>query len=365
MADLSALDADDRVRAEAEQRANARTAARVSSLESGLGDERKRVRADVKDLEGTLKSLKGQLDSVADSLRATSDERDKERREVRRLLDGLSAVEKDVAQLGDNFARVTRDVEMAVAASNEQRKTVKIQPSDDVELINTLIDSALERYSKDILAQPDFALYTAGARIIPSLTSRTYEVRPKGLGSRMLASLTGMGVIRGRPPVTAIHPDTSVGSCWPFSGTTAQLGILLSRRVVVSDVTIEHASKDVAFDVSSAPQDFELWGVVEDDADVRKLKEYRSALEARQQQDGGDERDAALASSSPNHVLLAKGSYDANESRHIQTFSALDSTRSLDLPVSVVILRILNTHGNPAFGCLYRVRVGGETIEAQ
>jgi hypothetical protein len=297
----------------------------------------------------------GRLATLEDAMGRLSDARDR---------DLKSVVPPDT--INDLVERVTK-VERRLSEANDIKNVVKtIKSSSDglnvPALVGSLVDSALDRYSKDVLARPDFALYTAGGRVIPSLTSRTYEVRPSGLGSRMLAALTGMGVIRGRPPVTALHPDTNVGSCWPFSGSAAQLGILLSRRVVVSDVTIEHASKDVALDVSSAPRDFELWGVVEDDADVRRLKEYRAELEARKraQQFTGEE-DPTLASlpPSPNHVLLAVGTYDAHATRHIQTFPVVPDTRSLNIPVSVVVLRILGTHGNPAFGCLYRVRVGG------
>ena len=50
-----------------------------------------------------------------------------------------------------------------------------------------------------ILAKPDFALHSRGARIIPSLTSPTFEIRPQSLGSQMIRLVTRNGYAIGRP----------------------------------------------------------------------------------------------------------------------------------------------------------------------
>ena len=137
--------------------------------------------------------------------------------------------------------------------------TIKGDKGDDlVPLLHRLIDSAILKYSKDTLATPDYALYTAGARVVPSITSDTLVVKS---ASRLGKWVAGSKDIEGRAPATALHPDNSVGSCWPFNGSQGQLGILLSRRVIMTDVTIEHAAKELSPDVKTAPKAIEVVSV--------------------------------------------------------------------------------------------------------
>ncbi|KAK4704222.1 hypothetical protein P7C70_g1989, partial [Phenoliferia sp. Uapishka_3] len=233
-------------------------------------------------------------------------------------------------------------------------------------IISSLVDSALLRYSKDVLARPDYALYTSGGRVIPSLTSPTYEARPLGLTPKLLSWASGSGSTPGRPPVTALHPDNSLGSCWPFAGTQGQLGILLSRPVVPSDVTIEHVSVDIALDgdVSSAPKDFEVWGVVEGRADIERLAEYRSQefeLRRKAVEEGQDVEEEEMTSLplSPKHMLLVAGQYDISAAQPIQTFPVQAAARQLGIPVGVVVVKFLSNHGESHYTCIYRVRLSG------
>ncbi|GAA5948882.1 hypothetical protein JCM21900_003459 [Sporobolomyces salmonicolor] len=257
--------------------------------------------------------------------------------------------------------------------------TIKSSDGQNVTaVISSLVDSALLRYSKDVLARPDYALYTSGGRVIRSLTSPTYEPHPLGRGRAVLAWLTGTSAPRGRPPVTALHPDTAPGSCWPFEGPHGQLGVQLSRRVVPSDITIEHISPDVALDgdVTSAPKDFEVWGVVEGQEHVEKLALYRQQqLDAKRaaRTNGAssveddlnwlDDEPASLPPTA-NHLLLAVGAYDTSAPSPVQTFPVTPMARQLGIPVNIVVVKVLSNHGESAYTCLYRVRVSG-TTEAQ
>ncbi|BGO90029.1 hypothetical protein NBRC10512_003562 [Rhodotorula toruloides] len=253
--------------------------------------------------------------------------------------------------------------------------TIKSSDGQNVTaIISSLVDSALLRYSKDVLARPDYALYTAGGRVIRSLTSRTYEPHPVSRSRSVLAWITGTSVPQGRSPVTALHPDRTPGSCWPFAGQHGQIGIQLSRRVVPTDITLEHISPDVALDgdVSSAPKDFEVWGIVDGPQNVAKVAQFR--LEEREAkraaraagQDPLDDLDAienepTSIPPSANHILLAVGSYDPSAPSPVQSFPVTPSARRLGLPVQVVVVKVLSNHGESAYTCLYRIRVSGQT----
>lgn len=294
----------------------------------------------------------------------------------------------------ENFEQMGQELLSKVAKQDEMRKkdaayshriqasssapsaagslTIKSTDGQNVTaVISSLVDSALLRYSKDVLARPDYALFTSGGRVIRSLTSPTYEPHPLSRSRAALAWITGASAPRGRPAVTALHPDTTPGSCWPFEGQHGQIGIQLSRRVVPSDITIEHISRDVALDgdVSSAPKAFEVWAVVEGQENVVKLAQYRQQqLEARRSaqtttslEDALNEEQPASLPPSPNHLLLSVGSYDPSAVSPIQTFPVTPAARHLSIPVQVVVVKILSNQGEPAYTCLYRVRVSGTT----
>jgi SUN domain-containing protein 1/2 len=166
----------------------------------------------------------------------------------------LQAMNNELEDLKDRLDK-------AEVASPQKPSTITIKgdKGDDlVPLLHSLIDTAILKYSKDTLATPDYALYTAGARVVPSITSDTLVVKS---ASRLGKWVAGSKDVEGRAPATALHPDNSVGSCWPFNGSQGQLGILLSRRVVMTDVTIEHAAKELSPDVRTAPKTIEVVSV--------------------------------------------------------------------------------------------------------
>ncbi|CAG8662139.1 17317_t:CDS:1, partial [Dentiscutata heterogama] len=261
-----------------------------------------------------------------------------------------------------------------------------------------VVSEELLVFSQDKLNKPDFALYSGGAKVISRYTSKTYELWPDKWYQRMFAQFSGQGILRGKPPVTAISPDTHVGQCWPFPGSEGQLAILLNRRVHVTAVTYDHVSKDVAVDVLSAPKDFEVWGIV-DDGTVGKAKQLdndgyeEEPLESQEEECGVREdgeydsggsnnipnkaRPKALDAdpsienstsgelklgSSPLHHFLGRFTYDIN-GLPVQTFEVSEKIRNSKKPVRAIIMKVLNNWGKPSYTCLYRFRVHGDPVD--
>ncbi|CAG8784751.1 6204_t:CDS:2, partial [Dentiscutata erythropus] len=262
-----------------------------------------------------------------------------------------------------------------------------------------VVSEELLVFSQDKLNKPDFALYSGGAKVIARYTSKTYELWPEKWYKRMFAQFSGQGVLRGKPPVTAISPDTHVGQCWPFPGSEGQLAILLNRRVHVTAVTYDHVSKDVAVDVLSAPKDFEVWGIVDDgtignnnkqldndgyeeeplesqeeECGVREDGEYNSggsnnipsksrpkALDADPSIENSTTGELKLGSS-PLHHFLGRFTYDIN-GLPVQTFEVSDKIRNSKKPVRAIIMKVINNWGKPSYTCLYRFRVHGDPVD--
>ncbi|KAK6903002.1 hypothetical protein I203_108263 [Kwoniella mangroviensis CBS 8507] len=221
--------------------------------------------------------------------------------------------------------------------------TIKSSKGEDLtSLFSELIDAALLRYSKDTIARTDYALFTAGARVIPQLTSDTLILSS---ASRFGKFVLGSKDVQGRPPATALHPDTSVGSCWPFKGPQGSLGVMLTRRIKVTDITLEHAPRELALDMTTAPKIVIVMGVVDNEDDKRKLQEWWSEKNESE--------------SPPDHLPLTTIQYDINSISNIQTFPISDEIQSLGIKIGIVIFKVEDNHGGD-LTCLYRVRVHGE-----
>nr|CAG8583405.1 14940_t:CDS:2 [Entrophospora candida] len=282
--------------------------------------------------------------------------------------------------------------------------------------IHKTVEEKLHDYSQDKLNRADYALLSGGAKIISVLTSPTYETWPTKWSQQIIASVTGHGITRGRPPTTAIQPEMHVGQCWPFSGEKGQLAILLSRKIFVTAVTYEHVTKKLAMDVTSAPKEFEVWGFVYDiddnnnnqqgkvgdqqgDDDYGKEKEkqeqgqndellfkkndqynqesgefvlnnhnnhddkYEPKNSLNDLDDSDNNNNSGYISvggsdlklgSSPNHLFLGNFVYKI-DGPSIQTFEV----NNLGVPIRAIVMKIKSNWNNYDYTCLYRFRVHG------
>ena len=246
-----------------------------------------------------------------------------------------------------------------ITSSGKKALNIKASDGQDVtELIGHLVDTAMSRYSKDSIAKADFALHSGGAVVIPSLTSDTHEIRPQGVRQHVIGYLTGHGYALGRPPITALHHETHIGHCWPFKGDQGQLGVTLSRIVRIEEISIDHAARDVAWDMSSAPRKMEVWGLVEGASNFAKVAAWDAA-----RTNAGEEIPTQPRSlpDAARYVRIAQFEYDVDAPSAVQTFAVDEDVRKTDMDFGIVVLRVLSNWGQE-FTCLYRFRVHGQII---
>ncbi|ORY03781.1 hypothetical protein K493DRAFT_167314, partial [Basidiobolus meristosporus CBS 931.73] len=205
-------------------------------------------------------------------------------------------------------------------------------------------EGALAKYSADTLGLPDFALYSGGGRVIPSLTSATYHVPSNSYVGRLVARVFNLDVLgSGNPPTIALTPDIHLGRCWPFPGAQGNLTVLLSRNIIPTEFSVEHVPRSVAIDVGSAPRKLAVYGLYEKTGDVEdeisgETVEHEGKLYIQH--------------------FLSSYEYDVNNPRNVQTFSVQAHTTTTR-PVRIVQLRVLSNYGQETYTCLYRFRVHG------
>ncbi|KAM6490512.1 hypothetical protein JOM56_013855 [Amanita muscaria] len=251
--------------------------------------------------------------------------------------------------------------------------TIKSTDGQDITaLLDQLVTSSvLTHVYKDGLAKTDYARFSAGARVIPSLTSPTIEQYPTSWTTQVVSFFTGHGTAVGRPPVVALHHEVYEGFCWPFKGSEGQLGVLLSAPVKVESVTVDHVPTEVARDVRSAPKEMEVWGLIDGEENRTKVKEWKEKKKLEREAAGqeGDDVDVVPYPPSlprePEYIRLANFTYDIDGPSHIQNFPVDEEIREMDLDFGIVVLMIQNNWGRNDFTCLYRFRVHGTKLEEE
>lgn len=207
---------------------------------------------------------------------------------------------------------------------------------DDIRAVaRRLVEAEIERHAADGLGMVDYAVGTGGGRVVHHSEGYLY-----GNGRKWGLAAVGSLLKTGSP----MHPYAGKvlepsfgepGQCLPLKGTSVFVDIALRTAIFVNAVTLEHVAKSVAYDRSSAPKEFRIFGW------LHQQKEELSE-ETRQM------------------FLLGEFTYDLEKSS-AQTFKLpLDSTGKL---VNLIKLDVLSNHGSPSHTCIYRLRVHGSEPE--
>src|SRR5690606_33279769 len=124
-------------------------------------------------------------------------------------------------------------------------------------------------------------------------------------------------------PSTILDPDTSLGNCWAFTGSTGYVVVQLSNPVIPEAFSIDHVHESISPDFSSAPREFQVVGYEFDSTDGKVLGKFE--------------------------YKKGKGA--------VQTFPVKEEKSFL-----IYKLHILSNYGNKDFTCLYRLRIHGKRI---
>ncbi|KAG2018220.1 spindle pole body-associated protein sad1 [Coprinopsis cinerea AmutBmut pab1-1] len=359
-----------------------------SRARGALGSTVSSVKEEIAALQAQIEAQKKAYEKEKARVPAGSDE--EARAKLKALEDKLLGFEgplKEALELGKKLASTpaapappagTAWWNKVIAGSKGRLQITTPDGQDVTGLISQLVDHSVANAMNNKELKVDFALHSAGARVIPSLTSPTFEIKPNSIRAQVAGLITNNGKAIGRPPVTALHPDTYSGDCWPMFGSSGRLGVALAAPVYIDEITIDHVAKEAAFDMRSAPRQMEVWGLVEGADNLAKVKEWQDsellsrkvAAEAAGEvvDDAWEKRDReaqaallppGLPKSGGTYIRLANFTYDIHAPRNVQTFGVDPKIKELGVDFGVVSLRILNNWGRDEYTCLYRFRVHG------
>ncbi|XP_067166105.1 SUN domain-containing protein 2 isoform X3 [Apteryx mantelli] len=228
----------------------------------------------------------------------------------------MDKLERELAGLKRELALLKSDQEVMGKHMEVMLEQIKGVRTDQVHLI---VNQALKRYSEDRVGMVDYALESAGASVINTRCSETYETKTA------LLSLFGIPLwYHSQSPRVILQPDVNPGNCWAFRGSQGFAVIRLSSPIRPTAVTLEHIPKALSPQgtIPSAPKDFTVYGLKEE----------------------GEEEGALLGQFTYNH-----------DGDPIQTFYFKGEDT-----FQLVELRILSNWGHPEYTCIYRFRVHGE-----
>ncbi|KAL8209469.1 hypothetical protein R6Q57_006201 [Mikania cordata] len=183
-----------------------------------------------------------------------------------------------------------------------------------------IVEKEIGKHAADGIGRVDFAVASGGA--IVSKHSEAFN------GARRVGDWF-TGKVRN-DAVKILQPSFGQpGECFPLKGDNGFVEIKLRTAIVPEAITLEHVSKSVAFDTSTAPKDCKVWGWSRNGEDTQ------------------------------NEHLLSAFTYDLEKSSS-QTFNlSLDTEHISPIVIDTIRLQFMSNHGSPTNTCIYRVRVHG------
>ncbi|CAM6094863.1 unnamed protein product [Calypogeia fissa] len=188
----------------------------------------------------------------------------------------------------------------------------------------------IERHSADGIGRVDYALGSGGGRVIAH--SEGYYVGSRG--DWHWGNLLGGSHRLHAFAEKLLQPSYGEpGQCLPLKGNNVWVDIALRTTIRPDAITLEHVSKDNAYDVSSGPKEFRLFG-------------WR---ETRGQRD--------VVQNPVTMISYGEFTYDT-EKANVQTFSLAEDDVAGAL-INMIRVHVLSNHGSPTHTCIYRVRMHG------
>ncbi|KAH7423092.1 hypothetical protein KP509_12G038900 [Ceratopteris richardii] len=278
-----------------------------------------------KEVEGVKKELEEKIDEQASKFGT----------ELHNMLARTESIESSLKKVLDAGFPSKQDVLSLINSVVDQRAAEgsgKALSLDDVRAVaRRMVEIEIEKHAADGIGRVDYALGSGGGKVVDHSEGFYHGL---WFGWHLLAS----GFL---PRASNIHPLANKilepsfgepGQCLPLKGSNVYAVIALRTDIYPEAFSLEHVSKSVAYDISSAPKEFRVFG-------------WRDSFK----------KDDA-AHNFMSEVPLGNFEYDI-ERKHVQTFTVpKDLTGKV---INTVRLEVLSNYGSSSHTCIYRFRVHG------
>lgn len=299
-------------------------AARVEEVEASLARTFRMIQVQ---LEAVDRKIDGEVGAARGHLLALLEEK-------RLALEGqLARLDERTDELGDALAGLKR---MEFLRKDEFEKfwdevkgSLGSGSGSEVDLdqvralAREIVMREIEKHAADGIGRVDYAVASGGGRVVGH--SEAYVPKRANILSHWLAG----GKV---DPEKMLQPSFGEpGQCFALQGSSGFVDIKLKTGIIPEAVTLEHVSKDVAYDRSTAPKHCRVSGWYEETPG-----EVQSSHAAKM-------------------AVLTEFTYDL-EKNNVQTF---DVTAPDVGVINMIRLDFTSNHGSSLLTCIYRLRVHG------
>ncbi|KAI5062954.1 hypothetical protein GOP47_0021501 [Adiantum capillus-veneris] len=278
-----------------------------------------------KEVEGLRKELEEKIDVQATTFGT----------ELRNMLARAEDIEASLKSLMNAGFPSRKDVLGLINAVVDERAaegTGKALSLDDVRAVaRRLVEVELEKHAADGIGRVDYALGSGGAKVVDHSEGFYHGLR---IGWLHLAGGFLPGASNKHSLANKILEPSfgEPGQCLPLKGSNVYVEIALRTSIFPDSFSLEHVAKSVAYDVSSAPKEFRVFGWLDS---FKKDDAARNFM---------------------SQVLLGSFEYDI-EKKYVQSFPVSEELRGR--LINMVRLEVLSNYGSPSHTCIYRFRVHG------
>jgi hypothetical protein len=306
-------------------------------------------------LTGIASSEKSIIDTAEKQTREMiTREKLNNRDEIEQLI--ANAISKGLLQINDRIDQLDKLLGQQGRSSQgalpkEMTPELKQLLLEDVmSEVKPLLKQSLDAYYfGDVLNKIDYALKSMGAAILASSANFEWKKNswlnfPTGWHEYMFNKDSTI-----KPPETLLSPDNSVGNCWAFAGSQGYAAIIVPLPIIPESFSIDHISRAIAPDFSSAPRVFSVYGYMyEEDSnpDLIGTFEYEA---------NGD-----IVQNFEVERFLTPISEEKDKP---ETRMALKNASGRTNGYRVFNVKFESNHGNKDYTCVYRFRIHGKRAQ--
>lgn len=273
-------------------------------------------------------------------------------------------LEKELESLKFDLKKEFASMNNAIATELPDLSSNSAETNKTLVLVDALIKNAIQRYVKHTISKPDYADLGSGAKIIPELTSSSYDWKHElpELERKLHQFLGrfGFGRMKVNGPQIAFRGgrgnSVSLGGCWPINGQSGQVGIDLGKTIKPTDIGVLHIKAEESPNPKTAPRHISLHVDIEEEETRNKL---RAAL---QQQEQLSTKAVQPSNLPETFVKISTVEYDLFKDE-FQVFKIL--TPDMEVHTSRVVFTIDDNWGDKDLTCVYRLRLFGERVNEE